>query len=457
MLTDLQCRKAAPRPSLYKLADGLGLSLWILPSGVKSWRFKYRIGGVEKLLTIGKYPQIPPAEARLVRDRAREQLRNGVDPSIDRKQRRAEVKAAIGVTVRKFAEDWHAKRKAAWKPRYARVVMNRLKLDVFPAIGRVPIADVTAPMVLEVIRRAEDRGSIDVAHRLRQHLEDIFAMAVVSAAMPSNPAAGLSRAMETYVKGQRPAVRSVEDARDVLAAVEAMNVMPSTRLATRLLALTWARPGMVRMAAPEEFERLDGSDPIWRIPAAKMKLTARRSNDLRFEFVIPLSPAAVDVVRTALRLATADLLFPGARRRSPISDSTLSKVHRAAGFRDVHVPHGWRATGSTVMNEIAAIENRVGDREIIDLMLAHVPDNVESAYNRYAYLPRRRQLALEWAGMVMKGAAPADSLLAPRQRGFALAAQQKAPQHDRGLDAAPVARPGARPDGKLARKVGARG
>lgn len=325
-------------------------------------------------------------------------------------------------------------------------------------LGQVPIADVTAPMVLEMLRKIEARGSLDVARRVRQHLEDIFATAVIAGAATMNPAAGLGRAMETHVGRRRPAVHEADDARTVLTGVEAMNVEPGTRLATRLLALTAARPGMVRMAAPWEFERLDEPDPIWRIPAEKMKLTATRRNDVRFEFIIPLSPAAVDVVKTALRLATPELLFPGGRRRKPISDSTLSKVHRSAGFRGVHVPHGWRASFSTVMNEIAAIENRVGDREIIDLALAHVPDDVEAAYNRYAYLPRRRQLLLEWAGMLMEGAAPAETLLEPRERGReGAAARRKAVPHDRGINGTPVARGRARPDRTLAGKVRARG
>ena len=137
-------------------------------------------------------------------------------------------------------------------------------------------------------------------------------------------------------------------------------------------------------------------------------------NDPAFEFIVPLSNYAVDVVRVALEFVGPDapLLFPSARfPNRPISDSTLSKAYREAGFAGVHVPHGWRSSFSTIMNELAAAENRVGDRAIIDLMLAHVPSGVEAAYNRAAYMPRRRELAQEWADLLMQGQPSASALL----------------------------------------------
>ncbi|MES2753403.1 MAG: integrase arm-type DNA-binding domain-containing protein [Pseudomonadota bacterium] len=435
MLTDLRCRSAKPTDRPQKLFDALGLFLHISPTGHKSWRLKYRVGPVEKLLTIGPYPEVTLTEARDRRDEARRQLRDGVDPGTQRRQRKAEIAIAAGTTVKSYITDWHATRAPGWRPHYAKAVLGRLELDVIPRLGKVALADVTAPMVLEVLQRVEKRGAKDVARRLRQHLDDIFATAMVSGAIKANPATGLQRALRPISRERRPAVRSFEEARVVLAAIEAQNAEPGTRLASRLLALTAVRPAMVRFAEPVEFEDLDGPAPLWRIPAAKMKLTAERRRDLAFEFVVPLSPAAVDVVKTAQAFATKDLMFPAPRaRRKPVSDSTLSSAYRAAGFTGVHVPHGWRATFSTVMNEIAAIENRVGDRDIIDLMLAHIPNDVESTYNRYAYLPRRREIALEWAELLMKGAAPAASLLEPRLIG------SKAVRHDRGVDGAPGAR-----------------
>jgi integrase len=192
-----------------------------------------------------------------------------------------------------------------------------------------------------------------------------------------------------------------------------------TKLAGRLLALTAARPGVVRLAEPDEFEDLDGDRPLWRIPAEKMKLTREQQLDLTYEFVIPLSRQAVEVVRTALALAgpKTRLLFPSVKDvHRPISDSTLSKFYRDAGLTGVHVPHGWRSTFSTLMNKSAAEEGRKDDREIIDLMLAHMSAGVEPIYNRYLYMPRRRAIAQEWADELLHGA-PSPAALVDAQRG----------------------------------------
>jgi len=201
-------------------------------------------------------------------------------------------------------------------------------------------------------------------------------------------------------------VRLASEATAVLARVEAMDAFPATKLASRLLALTAARPGVVRMAAPQEFEGLDSTTPLWRVPAEKMKLTVERKNDADFEFVIPLSTQAVEIVRAALlRFGGGPLLFPSVRSpKNPLSDNTLSKLYRDAGQRGRHVPHGWRATFSTVMNELAAVDDRTGDRGVIDLMLAHVPAGMsasEAAYNRAMYMPRRRAIAQAWADLLI--------------------------------------------------------
>ncbi len=423
MLTEVACRNARKGEKAQKLSDSGGLYLFVTPTGFKSWRLKYRIGKTEKRLILGAYPEMTLRQARDRRDEARKQLRDGLDPSVERKKTKAAQAAGPSQTLQRFAEDWHAARESGWRPHYAKAVLSRLKLDIFPTLGSVPIGDVTAPMVLTTLQRIEKRGSLDVARRVRQHLSDVFRIAIAVGAAKYDPAAGLDRALKARTRSRRPAVQSIEQAQRVLAAVEATNVEPTTRLASRLLALTAVRPAMVRLAESKEFEDLDGPLPIWRIPAAKMKLTAERRSDLGFEFIVPLAPAAVDVVQTAMSSFSTHLLLPSARKM-PMSDATLSKIYRSAGFTDVHVPHGWRATFSTVMNELAAIENRVGDRDIIDLMLAHVPSTVEAAYNRYAYLPRRRELALEWAELLMKGACPAGDLLAARVRG-----RPKGPRH----------------------------
>lgn len=424
VLTDIRCRNAKAADKPRKLPDAFGLILYITPAGAKSWRFKYRFHGKEKQLTFGLYPAVSLAEAREQRDAARKLIQDGVDPSVRRKQQRAHRKIASSNTFESIARGWHGAQSSNWTPRYGDQVLARLEAGLFPAIGNLPIDQVTVPLVVDALRTAQTRNSIEIAHRLRQYASDIFQAAIAAGITTTNPAADMRKALGKVITGRRPAVRGIAKAAAVLRKVEASPAYATTRLASRLLALTAARPGVVRLAEASEFEDLDGPAPIWRVPAEKMKLTMERKRDADFEFIVPLARQAVEAVRVAIRLAgDQEILFPGATSaKRPISDSTLSKLYREAGFRGVHVPHGWRATFSTQMNEIAAIENRVGDREIIDLMLAHMPTGVEPIYNRYAYMPRRREIAQEWADLLTASlAAPEDLLLhawgsSPRNR-----------------------------------------
>ena len=361
------------------------------PVGGKSWRFKYRFLGKEKQLAIGPFPLIGVSEARDARDQAKRQLLRGLDPSAEKKRTKAARALAHLDSFERTARAWQEQKAPMLAPRYAKQVLDRLEADVFPAIGSLPIGDVTAPMVLELVRAIEKRGAREMAHRVRMHVSDVFVWAIASGLCEQDPAAVIRKALVPTDSRRRPAATRLAAARAVLTASEAVDaVYWATRLASRLLALTAARPGIVRLAERDEFEQLDGDEPIWRVPAGKMKLTRERKKD------------------AALVLA----MFPGiGDRRKPISDSTLSGHYLDAQLRGKHVPHGWRASFSTIMNERAAVEDRERDRAIIDLMLAHVPEGVEAAYNRAAYMPRRRELAQAWADLLMEGLPPAVELL----------------------------------------------
>ncbi len=415
MLTDLACRKAQAKDKPYKLADAHGLYLYVLPSGFKSWRWKYRIGGKEKRLVFGPYPTITLVKARQLREDAARVLREGSDPGVTKRQRAAEQTALVGSTFEKIARDWHASQKTGWSPRYAAIVLNSFENDVFPRIGKLPITAITTPLVLEVLRPIEARGAVETAHRVRQRISEVFARAIGAGIAPADPAAVTKRALGRKAKGKFPAARTIKLAQAVLAGSERQPGQPLTKLASRLLALTAVRSATLRYAEVREFEDLDGPSPIWRVPAAKMKLGVDRKQDDAFEFIVPLSRQAVETVKVAIGFSGKDatgLIFRSVRNaRRPISDSTLSKAYREAGFSGVHVPHGWRSTFSTVMNELVKAQGRGDDRAVIDLMLAHIPAGVEGDYNRAAYMPRRRELAQEWADLLTDGLAPPATLL----------------------------------------------
>lgn len=422
MLTDLQCRKATAREKDYKLTDERGLYLFVTTTGFKSWRMKYRFpelgpkGPVlkERRLTFGPYPEVTIAEARERRDAARKLLRDGIDPGVQRKQDQAKQMADAGRHFKTVVLSWLEAQSSTWAPRYAKKSKEAFERDVFPALGTMPIGEITVPLVLQTLRAIEARGAIETAHRIRQHMSEVFLFAIGAGIAETDPAHVVKSALQPVPKGRRPALRLILDARSSLAKIESAPAFPVTLYASRLLALTAARPGIVQLAEPGEFEGLDTAQPLWRVPAAKMKLTRQKKLDSDFDFVMPLSRQSVDVVKAALAFAGphATYLFPSVRSvRRPLSDSTLSKHYRDAGLRGRLVPHGWRSTFSTVMNELAAVEARKGDREIIDLMLAHIQDGVEAIYNRAAYMPRRRELAQEWADLLMADACSAEDLL----------------------------------------------
>lgn len=387
----------------------------VLTSGTKSWRWKYSFRGREKTLTLGLYPEVSLRDARMARDEARRQLVGGIDPGAEKRVVKVSRTRQPTDSFEQLARAWHEARKSSWSPRYGKQVLERLENHAFSLLGPSRVGEITAPMVLEVVRRIEQQDKLNMARKVRMHISEVFVWAIASGLATTDPAAMISRAMKSATTHRRPAAITIEAARAVLQQTEAREGASSTvLLASRLLALTAARPAMVCQADKREFIGLDGPEPLWHIPAARMKLTRDKQRDAAHDFLIPLSRQAAATVQAALAIAPqTPWLFAGiGDRRKPISDSTLSKLYRIAGLEGVHVPHGWRSSFSTIMNEQCALQDRIDDRKIIDLMLAHAQPGVEPIYNRAAYLPRRRQIAQAWADMLMQGLPPPESLIA---------------------------------------------
>jgi hypothetical protein len=419
VLTDARCRSAKAQEKPYKLADAKGLYLYVTPTGYKSWRWKYRLGRVEKRIIFGPYPEISLSEARDLRDEAARLKRQGADPAEARKEQAANRTAAADNTFETIARRWHEARLATWSASHAKKVLASLETEVFPKLGAKPIKSITGLQVLEVLQPIEQRGAIDQAHRIRQRMSDVFGFGMAAGVADSDPASVVRKALKPVKKGRYPALRKIEDARELLRVTEEQPAHPLTKLASRLMAITAVRSEPLRFATPAEFEGLDGKQPVWRIPAAKMKLQLEQKEDESFEFLVPLPWQAVEVVKAALQLVRgAPLLFPSVRHaHKPMSENALSTMYkRFPQFAGRHVPHGWRSTFSTIMNERAVAMDRPEDRAIIDLMLAHKPEGVEAAYNRAAYMPRRRQLAQDWADLLIVGLVPAEQLLGGRRR-----------------------------------------
>lgn len=412
LLSDIQCRKARPGEKDYKLADERGLYLFVTTKGYKSWRLKYRFAGKEKRLIFGAYPDLSLAEAREARDQARKLLSRDIDPGIAKKQKAAAIKVATEATFERLALDWLDAIAPTWSGSYRRSVTYALKHNLLPQFGAFPIATITKAMVLERLKEIEARGAIETAKRTRQQLEDIFEHAIGLGHDIENPA-DAKFSLKPMVQKKRPALTNLEELRSMLWTVEQSHARPVTKLASRMIALTAVRPGVVQAAPWSELSGLDRESPVWIIPAERMKLTQERKQEEAFDHHVPLPTQAMELL-ASLRILTGrgPLAFPQHRTmHKPLSDATISKVYRDAGFTGQHVPHGWRSSFSTIMNERAAEMDRPEDRAIIDLMLAHRPRGTEAIYNRAVYMPRRRAIAQEWADLLLEGFPPVSSLL----------------------------------------------
>jgi integrase len=398
MLTNAVAKAATAQTRAYKLFDAGGLHLFVAPTGTKTWRLKYRFGRKEKLLTIGRFPDLSLAEARARREEAKQLLRAHVDPS-------GRVDIQVN-TFERLASTWYQHNQASWSLAHAGEVAASLRRDVFPAIGASALSAIEPPELLRILRTVEARGRIETARRLRQRLSEIFRYAIAEGLAEKDPAAALGAAMrEPPPARPQPALMSIDDCQALLSACDRAPGRAETKLASRFLALTAVRLDAVRGMRWDELDDLDGAAPTWIVPPARMKLKRAKKGEERFAHVVPLSRQAVQVLRDAAREngydthsgeATA-LVFPGRDRGRPIGEGAIGDLYDRTGYSGRHVPHGWRASFSTIMNDLLGEEWAV----TIDRALAHSPkDKVEAAYNRAQLLARRRELFERWGSLL---------------------------------------------------------
>lgn len=385
-LTDPQLRQAKPGNKAYKLFDGGGLFLLVQPGGSKLWRMKYRFGGKEKLLAIGSYDKgVSLKKAREERDKARNQLVDGIDPGAAKKQEKHAEREKTENTFRAIAVDWAGAYGARWTESHRERVLGSLEADAFSALGDFPIKEITPPMVLEVIRAVESRGALDVASRVLQRTSAVFRYAIQTGRATYNPAADMQGVLKTRKVEHRPAISRAE-LPDLLRKLDSYAGDPITKLGLRLIVLTFVRTGELRGACWEEFDVDQGE---WRIPAERMKM--------RSPHIVPLSPQAVAVIEE-LRPLTGqyDLLFPSQRdQKKPISENTLLYALYRLGYHKRATVHGFRALASTILNE-------TGFRpDVIERQLAHVERNkVRAAHHRSEYLEERRKMMGWWGSFI---------------------------------------------------------
>jgi integrase len=384
-LTDVAIRNLKPSPKPSKFFDQDGLFLLVTPRGGKWWRLKYRFGGKEKLLSLGTYPEVSLKDARERRDEARRLIANGVDPSHARKIRKHHLSEQATNTFETVAREWFAKRSPNWAAGHSDKIIRRLERDIFPWLGNRPIAEIKPHELLSVLRRIEERGALETAHRALQNCSQVFRYGVAIGKAERNPTPDLRGALPPVKRTHLAAITEPVKVAQLLTAIDNYEGGLIVRSALRLLPLVFVRPGELRMAEWAEFDLEAG---LWVIPAGRMKM--------RTDHIVPLSAQAIAVLEELHPLTgKGRYVFPGIRSHDrPMSENTINAALRYMGFdQSMMTGHGFRAIARTLLDEVLGF--RV---DWIEQQLAHaVKDPLGRAYNRTAHLDGRKTMMQAWA------------------------------------------------------------
>jgi integrase len=382
-LTDVTVRTAKPRDKIYKLSDSGGLYVEVTPAGGKRWRWKYRIGGREKLLSMGLYPAVPLAAARARRDDAKKLLASGVDPSVHRQAAKAAQAESAAHSFEVIAREWFVKHQSGWAESHSSKVMTRLEKDVFPFIGLRPIAEINAPELLKVFQRIEERGALETAHKARFSCGQVFRYAIATGRAERDISADLRGALPPVRTKHMASVTDPALVGPLLRALHGYQGTFTVRCALRLAPLLFVRPGELRTA---QWADIDLGKAEWRYLVTKTKT----------DHVVPLATQAIQILRELQPLTgSGRYVFPGARSmQRPMSENTVNAALRRLGIPPQELTgHGFRAMARTILDEVHEV--RI---DFIEHQLAHeVKDPLGRAYNRTSHLPARRKMMQMWA------------------------------------------------------------
>ena len=379
-LSDTRVRGAKPRERPYKLFDERGLYLLVTPTGGRLWRLRYRMGGREKLISLGAYPDVPMKRAREKRDEARRLIADDIDPSAERQAKRA----ALLETFEGVAKEWLELQSKSLAPETISILGTRLKSALYPYLGSRPVAEITAQELLSALRRIEARGRHETAHRVRALAGRVLRYAVATGRAQHDVAADLRDALAPVKSRNFASVTDPVRVGELLRAIDGYYGNPVTMLALKLAPLVFVRPGELRAAEWSEF---DLANAEWRIPGARMKMGEPH--------IVPLARQAVAILRELQPFDRGGrYLFPSLRTRErPMSNNTINAALRRLGYAsDEQTAHGFRSMASTLLNEQGF------PPDVIELQLAHSERNkVRAAYNKAQRLPERRKMMQAWA------------------------------------------------------------
>lgn len=395
-LSQFAIDRAKPKDKPYLLSDGDGLHLRIHPKGGRQWRLRFRFGGKPNMMSLGPYPAVSLLQARRKRDRAKEQLAAGVNPSLSRKLEKLANSAAAQNTFGAVADEYLANLK---RNDAAEQTLNKnrwMLQDLAGPIRNRPIAEIKPVEVLDILKKIETSGRRDTAHRLRSVIGAVFRYAIATLRAENDPTYALRGALLKVKVKHRAAITDEKELGAFLIALDQYEGWPIVQSAFKFLVLTMTRPGDVRGMKRTE---VNFDKCLWSIPAERMKM--REPHD------VPLSRQALAVLKTVWPLNEEhELVFPSLRsHKKPLSENAFNSVLRNMGYpQDKATAHGFRATASTILN------SRRFDRDVIEAALAHQDQNeIRRIYNRSLYMPERTKLMQDWADLLdtFKGKKPA--------------------------------------------------
>lgn len=377
-------RTAKPKEKIYRISDGGGLYMEVLPNGNKRWRWQYtRATGGRTMLSFGDYPRVPTKKARADRDEAQRLLAEGIDPATYRRELVATQRDRNASSFENVAREWMNKKRPSWTQEHATSIQSRLEQNVFPWLGGKPVADVSAPDLLKALRRVEERGAVETAHRVRSYCSQIMRYAIATGRAERDPSADLRGALPPAQSTHLAAVIESADIRKLLLAIDSYSGSIVTRCALRLAPLVFVRPGELRQA---RWADIDLVAKEWRFEVSKTK-TAH---------IVPLSMQAVEILQEIQPLTGhREFVFPSLRGQGrPMSENTINAALRGLGYDGKTMTgHGFRAMARTALDEQLGYPVH-----IIEQQLAHtVRDPLGRAYNRTAHLDQRREMMQAWS------------------------------------------------------------
>lgn len=393
-LTEMQVRNAKPREKAYRLFDGGGLYLEVAPGGSRIWRFKFRqMNGKENILTFGPYPEITLQEAREKRLETRRLMLRGVDPAKHRDDVRRLAAEKASNTFEKIAREWYANKVPTWSERTAKNMIVRLEADIFPQIGSKPIGELKHRDIIAALRKIEDRGATEIAHRLKAVCSQIFSYAIQCGLTDRNLVVDMKDVLKTRRASHFAAI-DADELPHFLAALERNEgrMFQPTRIALRLMLLVFVRTSEL-IETP--WTEIDLEKCEWVIPWQRMKRGKLTVNPDTTNHHVCLSVQACLLLRELHGMTGGSTyLFPNQRNhKKPMSNNTILVALARLGYKGRMTGHGFRALA------MSTIKERLGYRhEVVDRQLAHAPrDKVASAYDRAQFLAERKKMMQDWA------------------------------------------------------------